>query len=101
MEIFILVGKKERRKGMKPLRKYVVYLDDGELIYKLYVPAINEEAAKTYCEGNGDIVAVKDVTEEVKIESQKVTWALHAYGMDKSKIDIILRTLCITGIIDD
>ena len=97
MEIFILVGKKERRKGMKPLRKYVVYLDDGEFIYKLYVPAINEEAAKTYCEGNGDIVAVKDVTEEFPILADCVAAALKNYGFGETEMDLILRTLQSVG----
>lgn len=82
---------------MKPLRKYVVYLDDGELIYKLYVPAINEEAAKTYCEGNGDIVAVKDVTERFKIPADCVAAALKNYGFGETEMDLILRTLQITG----
>lgn len=83
---------------MKPLRKYVVYLDDGELVYKLYVPAINEEAAKKYCEGNGDIVAVKDVTEEFKITSEHVFNALKNYGFGEMEMGLILRTLQITGI---
>ena len=85
---------------MKCLRKYVVYLDDGELVYKLYVPAINEEAAKKYCEGNGDVVAVKDVTEEFKITSEHVVTALKNYNFGKIEMELILRTLQTTGIIE-
>ena len=83
---------------MKPLRKYVVYLDDGELVYKLYVPAVNEEAAKIYCEDNGDIVAVKDVTEEFPISANCVAAALRNYGFGETEMDLILRTLQTTGI---
>lgn len=85
-------------KGEKRMKKYMVYLDDGELVYKLYVPSINEEAAKTYCEGNGDVVAVKDVTEEFKIASEHVSNALKNYGFGETEMELILRTLQITGI---
>ena len=83
---------------MKQFRKYMVYLDVGELVYKLYVPAINEEDAKTYCEGNGNIVAVKDVTEEFPILADCVAAALRNYGFGETEMDLILRTLQTTGI---
>lgn len=83
---------------MKQFRKYMVYLDDGKFVYKLYVPAINEEDAKTYCEGNGDIVAVKDVTEEFPILADCVAAALRNYGFGETEMDLILRTLQTTGI---
>ena len=47
--------------------KYLVYLDDGKDIYKLAVPAVSKEAAKAWCFGNGEVIAVKDVTSEFHI----------------------------------
>lgn len=82
---------------MKPLRKYMVYMEDRDSLYKVAVPAINEEAAKKYCEGNGDVVAVKDVTEEFPILADCVAAALKNYGFGETEMDLILRTLQITG----
>lgn len=38
---------------MKKFTVYNVYLDDGDNVYKIVVPAENEEEAAKYCEGNG------------------------------------------------
>ena len=82
---------------MKPLRKYMVYMEDRDSLYKVAVPAINEEAAKKYCEGNGDVVAVKDVTEEFPILADCVAAALKNYGFGETEMDLILRTLQSVG----
>ena len=63
---------------MKQLRKYMVYLEDEDYLYKVAVPAADEQAARDYVDGNGEIIMVKDLTEENKLR--------------------IIRTLEITGV---
>lgn len=45
------------------MKKYMVYMDDGRDCFKAAIPAANEKAARKYVEGNGEVVAIKDVTE--------------------------------------
>lgn len=81
---------------MMRLRKYMVYLDDGESCYKVAIPAKNEKAAREYVAGNGEVIAVKDVTDEYPISLNKVAQALRDFG--DTERDIILRTLQSKGI---
>lgn len=77
----------------------MVFVDfDQENCLKLAIPAKSEEDAKSYAEGNGEIIAVKDVTDEYKISAEKVGKALEAYGFSKMEMDIITRCLQFTGI---
>jgi len=100
MEIFILVGKKERRKGMKPLRKYVVYLEnDWEQIVKIGVPAENEEAARKYLEGRGTIVKIDDVSEKTHIPRKNVEALFMMSDFSKVTTGWIIETLRMAGII--
>ena len=46
------------------MKKYIAYLDDGESVIKVAVPANNAAGVKRYVAGNGEIVKIKDVTEE-------------------------------------
>lgn len=85
---------------MKKLRKYMVYLDDRIDCYKVAIPAENEAAARKYCEGNGEIIAVKDITEEYPISAACVLEALNMRDFGKIEKDLIIRTLQISGIID-
>lgn len=84
---------------MKQLKKFMVYLDDGENCYKIAIPAENEEEARKYVSGNGEIIAVKDVTEQIRITTQQVKKLL-SEGMNEKEIDFILRTLQNTCIIE-
>jgi hypothetical protein len=45
-------------------KKYIAYLDDGESVIKVAVPANNAAGVKRDVAGNGEIVKIKDVTEE-------------------------------------
>ena len=85
---------------MKKLKKYIVFLDDRDNCYKVAVPAENEAAARKYCEGNGEIIAVKDATEDYPISASCVLEALNARGFGKIEKDLIIRTLLISGIAD-
>lgn len=80
------------------LRKYIVYLDDGYDAMRLFIPAENEESARHYVRGNGEVVAIRDVTEEYPISLDKVCKALESASFGKAEIDLIMRTLLGTGI---
>ena len=83
------------------LRKFFVYVDDGtENPIKLAVPAKNEKYAREFAEGIGEVVAIKDVTEEYPISLHKVSEALYDSFFCKTEIDFILRTLSQTSIAD-
>ena len=75
-------------------RKYFVYIDDGDEVYKIAIAAANEDIARDFCTGNGEIVAVRDVTEEYKISFYDLRKALQDIGrFDRFEIDFISRTL--------
>lgn len=78
------------------LKKYFVYLDDGENCYKLAVPAIDEDHAKKFAEGNGEIISIKEV--DFPIYTERVAIALENAGFTEHEKDFILRTLQRTGI---
>lgn len=80
------------------MRKYMVYFDDRENVFKECVPATNEKSAKEYFEGNGEIVAVKDITDDFKISLEQVEKALRYAGFGKIEVDLITRCLKINDI---
>lgn len=80
------------------MKKYMVYMDDGRDCFKVAVPAKDEKAARRYVEGNGEIVAVKDVTEDYPISLDKVTRALKNAGFGQIEIDLVGRCLSFNDI---
>ena len=80
------------------MKKYFVFLDDGENSYKIAVPAENEKKAREFCEGNGEVIAVKEVSSE--IPADKVREALKNSDLTAFERDFIYRTLYLTGIIE-
>ena len=81
-------------------KKFMVYLEDGEDVYKVAIPAKNEKDAREYVSGNGDVIAIKDITSDFPISSIKVADALRAAGFGKIEIDLITRTLSKVDITD-
>ena len=75
------------------MKKYMVYLDDGKDCYKLAIPAKDEKAAREYVQGNGEVIAVKEVTNDYSISADKVTQALQNAGFSKYEMDFITRSL--------
>lgn len=75
------------------MKKYMLYLDDGHDVFKVFVPAKNEKMAREFVKGNGEVVAVKDVTEDYLISADKVASALRNACFGKAEIDFILRSL--------
>lgn len=76
----------------------MVYLDDGESVYKVAIAAVCEEAAASSCKGNGEVIAVKDVTEDYPIDSGEVLRALENAGFGNFEINYICGILRELGI---
>lgn len=76
----------------------MVYLDDGQGVYKVAIAAVCEEAAAGFCKDNGEVIAIKDVTEDYPIDADKVSMALDNAGFGKFEIDYICRALREFGI---
>lgn len=80
------------------LKKFMVYMDDGKSVFKVAIPAKDENSARYYVAGNGEVIAVKDVTEEFPISIDKVVDALKKSNFGQIEIDLIQRTLSSTNI---
>ncbi len=81
-------------------KKYSVYMEDGQHCFKAAIPARNEAEARKYVEGNGEVIAVKEITADFPISAGKVAEALARYGFGQTEIDLITRTLQMTNIAD-
>ena len=78
---------------MKRLRKYIVYVDGGDICFKIAVPAVNKLKAEEYCCRNGHVIAVIDITDEHLIPIEKVCAALSNANFSETDIQLIQRTL--------
>ncbi len=76
----------------------MVYMDDGHDVFKLAIPAEDENRALEYANGNGNVIAVRDVTEDFPIDLGKVVDALRAARFGLDEIDFIQRCLLFNGI---
>lgn len=79
-------------------KKYMVYFEDGEHCYKEAIPATSEKDAKEYVAGNGEVIAVKDISKDYPISTSKVYDALKNANFGETEIDLIIRTLTKTNI---
>lgn len=75
------------------MKKYMVYMESGNDLYKIAVPADSEKKAREYVNGNGEVLLVKDVTEEYYIDAYKVAGTLLDAGFGEKEVDFIVRTL--------
>lgn len=75
------------------MNKYMVYLDDGENVFKVAVPAESVESACKFVQGNGEVIAVKDVTDDYQILERDVIDALLQADFGDTEIDFIARAL--------
>jgi len=82
--------------------RYFVYVDDGDddSAMKIAVPQVSVEAAMDYCEGAGDIVAVKDVSDEFHFDELRVAEALENGGFSEIEIRFLTRALQDIGMLD-
>lgn len=83
------------------MKKYIAYLDDGESVIKVAIPANNVAAVKRYVNGNGEIIKIKDITDECPISSEKVKLALEQSGFGETEKWLIVRALELTGITEE
>lgn len=82
---------------MKKFHVYDLYLDDGESVLKVTIPAENKSAAKQYVAGNGEVVAVKDCDlQDINLDCLAST--LRRDGWGRKEIDVITRTLQAVGL---
>lgn len=81
------------------MRKYMVYMDDGKC-FKLAVPAKNEKEARACVAGNGEIIAVKDVTAEYPISVSKIADALAMAHFGQTEISFVTRCLAFSKVAD-
>lgn len=90
---------KEKKKRMvNIMKKYMVYIDNGDSVMKIAVPSESVKAAKKYCQGNGEIIKVTDVTADFPIDIVKVVTALQNANFGQVEIDLIMRTLTMHNI---
>lgn len=83
---------------MKKLNIYKVYLEDVDgSLFSTFVPAESEKDAVKYCEGNGECIAVKEAN-QYKIYVDTLAETLSKNGWGRSEIDIITRTLELSGV---
>ena len=80
------------------LKKFMVYIDDGTDAFRVAIPAKDEKMAREYVAGNGEVIAVKDITEQYPISVNKVFDALKKANFSDIEIDLIQRTLTFTNI---
>lgn len=80
------------------MKKYMAYMDDGRDCFKAAIPAPNEKAARKYVEGNGEVIAIKDVTQDFPISLDKVVQALKNAQFGQIEIDLITRCLSFNDI---
>lgn len=71
---------------------------DAGIVIKWLVPAANEKAARKYVEGNGEVIAVKDITDDYPISLDKVVQALRNAQFGQTEIDLITRCLSFNDI---
>lgn len=83
------------------LRKFFVYVDDGCSAVRIPVPAVSEKEAKEIAQGFGEIIAVKDVTDDflISLSHLRELLAMSHYG--EIEKGFILRTLVMSGIFDE
>lgn len=78
---------------------FMVYIDGGtdqdgnDILMKIAVPAKDEQDARDYVAGNGDIIAVQDVSDQYRINAGRVYDALEKANFTQHEIDFIVRTL--------
>ena len=75
------------------MKRFMVYLDDGDNVYKLAIPAKDEKTACEYVQGNGEVIAVKEVEAKDLVSAERVAQALKNADFGKYEIDFITRAL--------
>lgn len=80
------------------MKIYEMIIDDGKNVFKCVRPAETKKALTKMYSGNGEFVRIKEVTEEYKINLDKLYNTLKKENYKEEEIDIIISTLQITNI---
>lgn len=89
---------------MTDFRVYKVYLEDGDTCFSTLIPAKNEQEVAKQAEGNGEIIAIKDISDTSRIDTDTVYDILRkgnekVNAFTEKQIDLIIRVLRQTGIL--
>lgn len=76
---------------------YKVYLDDGEAVFKVIVPACSIEDATKYVSGNGEIIAIREYS-DYRIDTYRLSKDLESLGYRAEEVDILTRLLYQVGL---
>ena len=76
---------------------YNVYVDDDDYVYKAVVAAESEEAAKDRINGDGEIIAVKEVPFQ-GFDLSRLAITLRKSGCSQMEIYIILDVVAQVGL---
>lgn len=79
------------------MKAFFVYIEDGHDVFKVIVPAIDEEDARNYVSGNGEVILVKEA--HVQIDQYKLGEVLHNGGFSALEADLISRVLMRVGLL--
>ena len=87
---------------MKKLNKYLVYIDNGKQTTSKALTATSKKSVMKALEGQGEVVAVKNLTEDHPLKADTIREVLQASGkFDKLELDWIIHALTMTGIVTD
>jgi len=75
------------------MRAYEAIIDDGQDVFKVTRCAESEEAFRDLYGGNGEIVRIKDITDETPIGLGRLEQVLVAGGFGRQETAIILSTM--------
>ena len=68
-------------------RVFELIIDDGSNVFKVYETAKNKSEAEKSAQGNGEIVRIKDVTDEYPISTERLQNVLDSnFGKVESHI---------------
>ena len=72
---------------------YKVYLEDRINTYSAIIPAKSKKEVIEYCQGNGEIIKIKDITNDTPISVSSVYDALTSANFGQDEIDIVCRLI--------
>ena len=68
---------------------YEILIDDGTRVYKHHGIYRNEKDARKSAEGNGEVIKIKDVTEDTPLSGDKIFTALRNAGFGQNEANAI------------
>lgn len=89
---------------MTELKIYKVYLEDNDSCFSTLIPAENEQEVAKQVEGNGEIIAIKDVSDTSRIDTDTVYDILRngnkkVNAITEKQINLFVRALYKVGIL--